>query len=102
MTADGSQVTGRAIYERQRELNELCEATGLPLGTTHERVVDMVVINRERATVAQQLDGRLREFIMIWRYRALNPGLGSQHYQHGVRTAWEDAARALQVAIDGE
>jgi hypothetical protein len=103
MTTDNTtQTLGQAVYERQRELNELCEAIGLPLGTEHAQLVDVAIINRAEAAASQRLDGRLRELIMIWQHRAQNPGMGSQHYQHGVKTAWDDAICALQAAIDGE
>jgi hypothetical protein len=102
MTTDLIQDMGRAIYERQRDLNELCLAVGCPLGTSFEEILNTVKIDHAEAKVSRVVDERLRELIPIWRYRALNPGQGSQHYQHGVATAWEDAARALKAALDGD
>lgn len=100
--ANGVQTIGMAIYERQRELNEICAAAGCKPGTPHREVLDVITIQRAEAAVARRVEIRLRELLPIWRHRARNPGIGSQHYQHGVTTAWEDAARALHAALDGE
>lgn len=102
MTTGQMQNMGRAIYERQRDLNELCLAAGCPLGTSFEEILTTIKIDHAEAKVSRVVDERLRGLIPIWRHRALNPGQGSQHYQHGVMTAWEDAARALKSALDGD
>jgi hypothetical protein len=89
------QALARAIYERQRELNEIHTAAGVPDGLTHEQTLVFL------AGIGGKLD-RVATLAVLWAARATQGVTLPPDYQRGRADAYSEAVSELRAALRHE